>query len=819
MALQADEDVELRTLNVVNNILAINPSETLPSHVPRITQLLTSCKALLSSSQTTSKKTKSDAAVAVHRFKTKVSSLLNDRSFEARWAASILVKASIEAGGWEMLKDCKVWVNGLIAVLKKPDPPASKKNSMVALTRIFMLTKDYPTLVREVTTPSLPAFITACLNHFQDKKAEWAIQQTLYQRELLEYMLETFNKLIPRYPTIFRTFASQIRAIAILVISQSTFRVGDAGTPWRSPASSQATKMAQRVFVQLHICAPKNGFAEQWNSTHELILGTIHEVANQIFRGVLETWTTASNMPRPSRSGATLTAEPHYSQTDALGNPGWSGLGAGVERMISLLGLLRQYFVTPTPEPVSPRLGLVCSLLTRIFSVTTPRPGDAAQFQGVERYNKQVSRQEREEFFVSLPRIHSAAILIVMHILRRFGPGSMPMCPQFFDQLVWVFDTEHSDMELREVTYATLGFVLRIIGPSLTSGKVNQLETILKYCAADATISESITSISQRTGPVLQKANGNASTVDPNTILEAPAVVTSTTTSYDDVQLAARLLISIVLSKVPAGAISQQMREQLDSAAVFSGNASAMTGSVLNPPPLSATILPAMAKIHPESPQVEAILRPRMPIMRSGAAEAAEGSRANGARWSTAAVSKPPMPSSVEMPSRDVEQHSPTPEAARRKGLNAPEFQPAWDMPPHLHDDDRVSISTKQSDPDVEMNAEPGSVGYNRAVQDHQPVLEPGPPLRLAELESTPEQASITPDGLSALEAAIDAASSPERQKQPAREILEVGETSSMQQVDLKGENDSDDGSDDFEIPSLVFKDADEGDGDEDNWL
>lgn len=630
MASTRDEEAELRVLNVINERLAKTPKHQIAQHVSPITQLLTSCKGIFDGSASLSKKAKSENAVAVHKFKTNLSSLLNDRSVEARWAAVILIKAALETGGWEMLKDCKSWVNGLIAILKKPDPPTTKKSSMITLTRIFMLTKDYPTLAREVTTPSLPAFITACLNHFQDKETGWAVQKSLYQRELLETMLEVFSMLIPRHPTIFRSFTTQIRAITILIISRNSSRAGDVGTPWIVPPSSQSIKIGQRVFVQLHLCAPKSGSAQEWNSTHEIVVRTIHETANEIFRAVLETWTTSSDMPRPTRSDATLPNDPGRNQSDALGNTAWLGLTAGAERMISLLGLLQQYFATPTSLPVTPRLGLICSLLTRLFLVTVPRAEDEIRFKGFELCNKQVSRLERMELFVNLPKIHAAAMGVIMHVVRRFGIGSMPMSSQFLDQLVWLFDAEDADLALRETTYSVLVDILKIIGPSLSSSKVSQMEKLIKRCSNDATISENIISSTERFTTTKPNTNGNTSTVNPNTVMETPAVRTSAATSYNSLQLAARTLISTMLSKLPAENIPQNMRDQLDLAAVSSRDANALTASALNPAPPQASILPIMASIHPDSLQVEAILRPRMPVIHTGAAASMAAGQTNG---------------------------------------------------------------------------------------------------------------------------------------------------------------------------------------------
>lgn len=876
MATTSEEDAELRILEVVNARLAKTPKDRIAYHVPQITQLLTSCKTILSGDASSSKKGKSDNSVAIHKFKTNLSSLLNDRFVEARWAAVVLIKSTVETGGWEMLKDCKSWVNGLIAVLKKADPPTTKKNIIVTVTRIFMLSKDYPTLTRQVTTPSLPPFITACLNHFQDKNSGWAIQKSPFQRELLENVLEAFSLLIPRHPTIFRSFITQIRAITTLIISRNSSRTGDVGEPWTTLPSSQSVKMGQRVFVQLHLCAPKNGFAQEWNSTHELVIRTIHEVANEIFRAVLETWTTDTEMPRPTRSDATLPNDPGRSQSDALGNTAWLGLKAGADRMICLLGLLQQYIATPTSSSVTPRLGLICSLLTRLFLVTIPRADDETRFKGLKVYNDQVSTQERLELFVSLPKIHAAAIAIIMHVVLRFGTASMSMCPQFLDQLAWVFDAERGDMSLRETTYSTLIDILNIIGPSLSSGKIGQLETMVKRCSSDAIISKSIISSTERSTAATPKTNGNTSTVNPNTIMETPPVRSSAPTSFNSLQLAARALIATMLSKLPAENMPQTMRDQLDIAAASSGDANALTASALNPAPLQTSILPIMASIHPDSPQVEAILRPRMPVIHTGPISQGPTSQTNGI---TQKVSTPnahvedaevllstntgdcmdllliALESSANDTTSNPRKLQTRASLRRQRGklkklryrssiaaLSAMQSQltsaqqmagesetPTSNVPSQDSAARPESFDIEQPTPIVTDDLSAAA-----PASDHPISKQVAPTREVDELiKSTVVSTVATPDGLTALEAAIDAASSPEQSLKPVDESVQpvmsekkagkqkvveaddVEERDFGQPQEMDVDENDDDGDSDFEIPKLVFRKDVEDDEDE----
>jgi pre-rRNA-processing protein RIX1 len=54
----------------------------------------------------------------VHKLKTNISTLLNGRSREGRFAAVGLIKATVDIGGWEVLRDSESWVRGLISIVQ-----------------------------------------------------------------------------------------------------------------------------------------------------------------------------------------------------------------------------------------------------------------------------------------------------------------------------------------------------------------------------------------------------------------------------------------------------------------------------------------------------------------------------------------------------------------------------------------------------------------------------------------------------------------------------------------------------------------------------
>ena len=820
MAPDDQADSQLSRLRTINFRLSNTPTVRLPHYVPQICQLLIGSKTLLTAGDGSTSKSSSEHAVLVHWFKTRLSSLLQDRSVEGRWAAIVLVKATVEVGGWEMLRDCGAWVRALIAILNKQDPPNSKKLCIIALTRIFMLSKDFPTLTREVTTPSLPPFITACLNHFQAKGTGSTVQQNPAQRALLEPVLESFNQLVPRHPTIFRSFASQIRTILLQVIGQSSREESAPVVRYSCPVTANGMELAQQVFVQLHSCAPRSGSAEEWDASFKAVVATIHETASEVFRAVIESWQSLATTTPPISSKGNIDDEPSRTQPDALGNPGWRGLPAGIERMVHLLGLLRQYVATPTSAPVLLRTGLVADLFTRIFSVTVPKAEETTHWQVMELYNKQVSKQEREELFALLPRIHVAAIEVLLALIRRLGSASIPLCLQFLDQLIWIFDAEQKDLFLRASTYSALIEILKIIGPSIDLSSLNQLEDVIEYCSKDAVLFNSILMGNERQGTTNQRTNGKAKTINLDTVLDATSVQTTASATYDGLQDTARQLLSTTLSKVPADQMSQVVREKLDRAAVLSADSNSMTASVLNPPPFRSSILPIVARMHPNASELEAIMRPRMPVL---VAESIDTEKENG-KISTGLNSHEAAGTGDMVEVHMLAANSSRAESEMDHSAFLPEAQIRTETTSFLVEKPKIDETAEFSaytEPGDQMSALEAAIEAQSRLESTK--RSPGADgesfssAKRPRLEENGTMNTVTEDMRQQFAVSAGAAVAPTNAPTPPavstalpRSIMTTS-SAEVGNENLTG-NDSDDDTDGFEVPPLVFKSDDEDD-------
>lgn len=103
-------------------VLCFQLSSTAVSDLPRLTPTLLNyvlcCQAPMSMPAVAAGKAEASvSAVLVHKLKTQLSTLLNGKNAEGRFTAVILIKAVIEAGGWEVLNGSESWVRGLLSVL------------------------------------------------------------------------------------------------------------------------------------------------------------------------------------------------------------------------------------------------------------------------------------------------------------------------------------------------------------------------------------------------------------------------------------------------------------------------------------------------------------------------------------------------------------------------------------------------------------------------------------------------------------------------------------------------------------------------------
>lgn len=114
------------TLRTITSLLTSDVS--LPTHIPTIVSLLysssvlESCNSVASASGINAQKRKSvgageDVGVLLHKYKTRVSSLLQSKTPQARWSGVALVKASVESSFECLASHGGSWVRLLVPLL------------------------------------------------------------------------------------------------------------------------------------------------------------------------------------------------------------------------------------------------------------------------------------------------------------------------------------------------------------------------------------------------------------------------------------------------------------------------------------------------------------------------------------------------------------------------------------------------------------------------------------------------------------------------------------------------------------------------------
>lgn len=604
---QQNTTQSVASLRAITCRISSTPTKQLPHIAAQIAGSLWTCKDLLSTPLQTTK-SNSEITTLLHRFKTSLSSLLQDRTIEGRWAAVVLVKATIEAGGVEILSKSGAWIRNLLAILKKPDPPTTRNLTIITLTRIFMLTWDYSNLVREVTTPNLPTFITSCL-----------INVEKYQRcsaSELRTVLEAFATLLPRHPTIFRTHEAQIRSLILRILSSST------GSDVHY--NQGHTQISQRLLVLLHHCAPKQGSAEKWNETVKATVSSAHETCDRLFRSIVENWRSASGAQQTASASSLSAGEMGLEGPDSLGLTPWKDVFAGGERLITLLGVLQSHLDTATAGPVTVPVGLIVDLSTRLLTITSPS-SDRAESMKV---NTQIPKDERESMFSILPAIHAATLKLITKMLTRFEISVVSVVQGLLELVLDVFTSEKLYVHVRTMAYEMIQRILKLVGPSMSKEDVADLANMIKACCDELLPINA----KQMTGTSNQ-ANSVASKQQlPNTDLSMSStnVISSHPTELQGLCSSPKSLLIVLFCKINPTHLPRKLRVQMERTAVLTRHREALVACVMNPAKKEAgtatqmSLLPLLASMYPESEEVEALLRPRMPVILSDGDQVAE---------------------------------------------------------------------------------------------------------------------------------------------------------------------------------------------------
>ncbi|KAK5664038.1 hypothetical protein OQA88_252 [Cercophora sp. LCS_1] len=587
-------------LQVLCRRLVSTPVEDLPRICPVLVSHVLRCGGPLSAVPEPKAKDKtSEGPMLVHKLRTHITTLLSGRSASGRFTAVCLVKAVIDVGGWESLRASEPWIRGLISVIQKPDPLPSKELALITLTKIYTLVQGYPTLVREMATPTLASFATACLQLIKSPASGQPLKTPI---SFIDTVACTFSTLIPLFPTTLRPFSAQLTA------ALKRFVAPTLDDSLIVPQSLREN--SRRVLVLLHYTAAKNGSSDEWAKGIRAVIKETHTTADQVFRAVQESWESSTGY---SGQAVRLDGEPCSSNNSEL--PEWSGLSAGAERLVGLIEYLGSYLDAATKASVTIPLGELLDLTSRISLITLPSPDSPVNL------NSAISKDEKNELWTALPDIHTAAIHLHSAIVDRLDANALTLSTDIIDQLVRISTSDRHLPTVREAAYKLLAPLLRLTGPTLPKLTVDSLTPLIQSCCAD-TLRPTIYNAPP---PQDQQPNGTTKAKDQpssnaDAFFTAPATSSHAIPPPASHESAAYDLVPLLLSSLPQKYISPDTRALLDRTAILCNSKPAMLASCLHPYKDSRgryypSILPFLIRQFPHDQDVEVL---RTNLMKSG---------------------------------------------------------------------------------------------------------------------------------------------------------------------------------------------------------
>ncbi|KAH8153820.1 uncharacterized protein LAJ45_01587 [Morchella importuna] len=637
----------ISALRTITSLLSTSDPAVLPTHIPTIVSLLYSSPVLetchtLANSQQKNKKgkgTAEDAGVLLHKYKTRVTTLIQGKTAQVRWCGAALAKASVESS-WECLAgQGAVWVRLLVPLLARPEPAATHRIAIAALTRVFTaLTEGKPALVRELVVPNLPAAIGHLLVLAESSESESGSGSG---SELRAVVLEALRDILRAHPVTFRPFAQKAYGLVLGVLSSSS-----------SSADSVEERLAREVFALLHLCASGSSpssrgvgagggadgagssggnnkataVADEWTRGFRAVIEDTHATLTTLLRCVVEDSDYGSHQ-HSDGGKKELTTEAHCAST--LGLSDWRGPSAGVQRASVLLRQLQSFFTLPSTAQVSIPIGQLVDLTTRIFSVA---PSSA-------QINQAVERSEREYVFARLPELQCGALDLLATVLARLGGLFAPFALMLVDQVAYVFAEQGWNADVKTAVYTFLNALLEAFGSGLPKASVYALHPVLSSTCDDLLpppppAAAPTTTTNTTTAPGIGKPKHTTANSAPGSF-HADAFLsilpTGGTFAHQGLVAAAETLLATALARLPTAYVRSELRTKMDRTAVLTGNTEAMLASVLFPP-LGArrggAVLPHLVGARGGSKKalvVEGVVRPRLPVIWTGGRRGNEG--------------------------------------------------------------------------------------------------------------------------------------------------------------------------------------------------
>ena len=508
---------------------------------------------------------------------------------------------------------------------QKPDPHTTKKLSILVLTRIFLLTQNHQSLIRELTTPSIPSFVTTCLNLITLRVSSQDDRKIDLRHPLLDTVLQAISQMLPHHPSSLRPFIPQLKSLLGPLLAPTPSNVLSKGVEPNNQSSptSSSVALAQRLYALLPYCAPKNTSNEEWLRTVRTLIQQSHETADYVFRAVIE------DRPSSARVASTSTNSRSFDQiigeedNDELGLPGWRGIYAGVERLVGLMQSLQAHLATTSPVSLLIPIGSFWSVIERTLSIVAPSSGDQNGQDVLLRINPEVEKEEREGLWSTLMLLHEAAIETLSLLLLRMDTNSVAFAHSAMEQVLWTFRSYTSKLSIRKSIYVVISQIVELFGPSMRRSVMSSMSLLIQACCEDILPSTNLVDTApQESANGAKKPSRNGTFSDnADSYLNPHKTTSQQLATTEEVHDTALILLQSVLKHVPAESIPHPVRSQIDRTAILTQQEQLMFASVMNPATQTGSgnshtsILPFFARNFPNALEVEAIIHPRMPVL------------------------------------------------------------------------------------------------------------------------------------------------------------------------------------------------------------
>jgi pre-rRNA-processing protein RIX1 len=455
------------------------------------------------------------------------------------------------------------------------------------LTKTFILAKSFPTFLRETITQSATQYISLAVNILQK------ITITPLEGEYHAAILDSLIRLLPSFPTLFRTHEANILAqIQPLLLTPSS----------KLPTYQRSLKtLSQKLYIFLHYCASKGQAPKVWESRLEQVINRLRQAIDRALSIVDEGDGTRRSTSKSSSNG--VSPSPFALSLDTLP-------GDAIDIIIDLLQFIGKFMSNQTSASVTIPVSELMDLCNKLFMTTsqTILGRNTAAIGGQSSYST-----EKQRLVTSLPCLHSEAIKLANELISAGGIGYYPQIHTYLRALIWVFDADCQDETLRDTVYSAISLVLQVAGPSLSRKQVELLLPIINNCCDD--LLENLGN--SRLDNQALKSRPKTLTIDMKeggTLGVGGTLVPTPKTSTE-----ACALLPLILCSVRSETLSAASRARLDQTAVLTQNKNALLSSVLYPPALGgassrSSIIPHLARLFSGSIEAEGLVRPRLPV-------------------------------------------------------------------------------------------------------------------------------------------------------------------------------------------------------------